>query len=64
VYAAEFVWPSKAKSCSCRSLKLTKKNRQDEVKFTFDVSSAIEFLMNLLRMGTLDCHMPYLHLRS
>ena len=37
VYAAEFVWPSQAKSFTCSALKLTHKNQQEE-KFTFDVS--------------------------
>jgi hypothetical protein len=35
VYAAEFCWPSKAKSYSCDSLKPVHKNRQEEIKFTF-----------------------------
>jgi len=30
VCAAEFVWPSKAKSCSCPLLNLSQKNRQEE----------------------------------
>jgi hypothetical protein len=38
VYVAEFVWPSKEKSYSCSSLKLASKGRQEEIKFTFDVS--------------------------
>jgi hypothetical protein len=38
VYAAEFFWPSKAKSYSCDSLKPVHKNRQEEVEFTFDVA--------------------------
>ena len=38
VYAAEFVWSSNNKSCTCGSLKLIQKNRQDNIKFTFDVS--------------------------
>jgi hypothetical protein len=31
VYAAKFVWPSKAKSYTCSSLKPNQKNRQEEV---------------------------------
>jgi hypothetical protein len=38
VYPTEFSWPSKAKSYSCDSLKPVHKNRQEEIKFTFDVA--------------------------
>jgi hypothetical protein len=38
VYVAEFVWPSKSKASSCASLKPATKGRQEELKFTFDVS--------------------------
>ena len=38
MYAAEFVWPSKAEPSTCPSLKPIHKNQQEEVKFTFDVS--------------------------
>ena len=38
MYAAEFVWPSKAKPSTCPSLTPAQKNRQDEVEFTFNVS--------------------------
>jgi hypothetical protein len=38
VYAAEFCWSSKAKSYTCDSLKPVHKNRQEEIKFTFDVA--------------------------
>jgi hypothetical protein len=31
VYAAEFVWPSKEKICSCSSLKPASKGRQEEI---------------------------------
>ena len=50
VYAAEFVWPSAAKPCSFSSLKLTKKSRQEEVKFTFDVSKCDHIFDELLRL--------------
>ena len=43
VYATEFVQPSKAKPCSCPSLKPTQKNWQDEMKHTFDVLCVIGF---------------------
>ena len=45
VYAAEFVWSSNDKPSTCAFLKPNPKNRHDEVKFTFDVSNTIEFLM-------------------
>jgi hypothetical protein len=38
VYVIEFVWHSKAKASSCALLKPTIKGRQEELKFTFDVS--------------------------
>jgi hypothetical protein len=38
VYVVEFYWPSKAKSYSCDSLKPIHKNRQEKIKFTFDVA--------------------------
>jgi hypothetical protein len=44
VYTTEFVWPTKAKSSACSSLQLVQKNRQEEIKFTFNVPSAIGYL--------------------
>jgi hypothetical protein len=38
VYAAEFVWPTKAKSSAGSSLQSVQKNRQEEIKFTFNVA--------------------------
>jgi hypothetical protein len=38
IYAAEFCCPSKAKSYACDSLKPVHKNRQEEIKFTFNVA--------------------------
>jgi hypothetical protein len=38
VYVAEFVWLSKSKATFCASLKSATKGRQEELKFTFDVS--------------------------
>src|SRR6266498_5121750 len=38
VYAAEFVWPSKAKPYTCDALKPIRKNREDEMTFSFDVA--------------------------
>ena len=53
VYATEFVWQTAAKPCSCASLKLTQKNRQEEMKFTFDVSKCDSIFDELLRLGHL-----------
>jgi hypothetical protein len=49
VYAAEFVWPSKEKSYSCSSLKPASKGRQEEIKFTFDVSRCDRIFDELLK---------------
>ena len=38
VYAAEFVWPSKAKPYTCDALKPIRKNHEDEMTFSFDVA--------------------------
>jgi len=53
VYAAEFVWPSKAKPSSVPSLKLIQKNRQEELKFTFDVSKCDQIFDELLKNGNI-----------
>ena len=51
VYAAEFTWPSNDKSCTCSSLKPIQKNRQDNIKFTFDVSKCDRKFDELNRLG-------------
>ena len=51
VYTTEFVWPALAKPCSCSSLKPTQKNRQEQKKFTFDVSKCDPIFYVLLRLG-------------
>ena len=38
VYVVEFVWPSKAKPYICDALKPIRQNREDEMKFSFDVA--------------------------
>ena len=38
VYVAEFVWPSKSKPYICDALKPIRKNREDEMTFSFDVA--------------------------
>ena len=54
VYAAEFVWSSSDKPSTCTSLKPISKNRQDEIKFTFDVTKCDRFLMNWQSMRRLS----------
>ena len=49
VYVAEFIWPSEAKPYSCSSLKPIQKNRQEEARFTFDVSKCDRKFDELLR---------------
>src|SRR6185312_10147868 len=49
VYAAEFVRPSKDKPSMCPSLKPVQKNRQNEMKFTFDVSKCDRIFNELLK---------------
>ena len=53
VYAAEFVWPSKAKPGLVPSLKPIQKNRQEEPKFTFDVSKCDRIFDELLKNGNI-----------
>jgi hypothetical protein len=49
VYAAEFVWPSKAKPYACNSLKPIRKNREEEIKFTFDIGKCDKIFYALLQ---------------
>ena len=51
VYTAEFVWPSNDKPCTCGSLKPIHKNRQENMKFTFDVSKYDRIFDKLLKLG-------------
>jgi len=53
VYAAEFVWSSKAKSGSVPSLKPIQKNGQEELKFTFDISKCDRIFDELLKNGNI-----------
>ena len=50
VYVAEFIWPSNDKSCSCASLKPASKGRQEELKFTFDVSKCDRIFDDLVKL--------------
>jgi hypothetical protein len=54
VYTAKLVWPTKVKSSACYSLQLVQKNRQEEVKFTFNVAKYDKIFDELLKMATLN----------
>jgi hypothetical protein len=51
VYVAEFVWPSKSKASSCASLKPATKGRQEELKFTLDVSKCDRIFDEFFKLG-------------
>jgi len=53
VYATEFVWPSKDKPYTCPSIKPVQKNRQNDMKFTFDVSECDRIFDELLKHGNI-----------
>jgi hypothetical protein len=48
VYSAEFIWHSE--DFSCLSLKPTSKGRQEELKFTFNVSKCDRIFDELLKL--------------
>jgi hypothetical protein len=49
VYTAEFIWPTKVKSSACSSLQPVQKNRQEEIKFTFNVAKCDKIFDELLK---------------
>jgi hypothetical protein len=49
VYTVEFIWPTKAKSSACSSLQPVQKNRQEEIKFTFNVAKCDKIFDELLK---------------
>jgi hypothetical protein len=53
VYTAEFVWPTKAKSSACSSLQQVQKNRQEDIKFTFNVAKCDRIFDELLKNGNI-----------
>jgi hypothetical protein len=53
VYTAEFVCPTKVKSSACSSLQPIQKNRQEEIKFTFNVAKCDRILDELLKNGNI-----------
>ena len=64
VYAAEFACPSNNKSCTCCSLKPIQKNRQDNIKFNFDVSKCDRIFDELNKLGHIKCLMLFRRLRN
>ena len=48
---AKFVWPCKAKSYVCESLKSIYKNRQQEMKLIFDVAKCDKIFDELCKGG-------------
>ena len=53
VYTAEIVWPEQAKSSACYSLQSVQKERQEEVKFTFNVGKCDKIFDELLKNGNI-----------
>jgi hypothetical protein len=53
VYTPEFIWPTKAKSSACSSLQPVQKNRQEEIKFTFNVAKCDKIFDELLKNGNI-----------
>jgi hypothetical protein len=54
VYTDELVWPAYDKPSTCSSLQSVQKNRQEEVKFTFNVAKCDKIVDELLKMATLN----------
>jgi hypothetical protein len=53
LFTAELVWPAQAKPSSCSSLQSIQKNRQEEVKFTFNVAKCDKIFDELLKNGNI-----------
>ena len=49
IYAIEFFWPSKAKPFICNDLKPIHKNRDEEMKFTFNIAKCDRIFDALLQ---------------
>ena len=49
VYTTEFVWSSKAKPYMCNALKPIRKNRDEDMRFTFDISKCDKIFDALLQ---------------
>ena len=64
VFATEFVWPSKAKPFTCNDLKLIHKNRDEEMKFTFNIAKCDRILILYCRLRLLEYLILYRCLKS
>jgi hypothetical protein len=53
VYTTEFVWPTKVKSSACSPLQSIQKNRQEEMKFTFNVTKCDRIFDELIKNGNI-----------
>jgi hypothetical protein len=53
ICTAELVWSTKAKPSPYSSLQLVQKNRQEEVKFTFNVAKCDKIFDELLKNGNI-----------
>jgi hypothetical protein len=51
---SKLVWPTQAKPSSCSYLQSIQKNRQEEVKFTFNVAKYDKIFDELLKMAKLN----------
>jgi hypothetical protein len=51
--SAEFFLPTKAKSSACSFLQPVQKNRQEEIKFTFNVAKCDRIFDELLKNGSI-----------
>lgn len=64
VYTVEFVWSPQDTPSNCVSLKPAHKNRQDEVKFTFNVSKCDRIFDELVKAGKIKFSHIYLQLMN
>jgi hypothetical protein len=53
VYTTKLVWPAQAKPSACSSLQPVQKNRQEEVKFTFNLAKCDKIFDELLKNGNI-----------
>jgi hypothetical protein len=49
ICTTELVWPTKVKPSTCSSLQPIQKNRQEEVKFTFNVAKCDKIFDELVK---------------
>jgi hypothetical protein len=50
---SELVWPTKAKPSPCSSLQLVQKNRQEDVKFNFNVAMCDKIFDKFVKSGNI-----------